>query len=320
MNFVGTCQADRTGADVKEIMKNMKVGTYESEMCQHITKPLSYTMWPNNNIVKILSNFHTPEVLVAGEGVCRKRHVDGVREQEMTEVSCPVQQKDYSETFHLIDKGNGKESKYDMGGQTKGRNWAPKLHMRFFNFGLGNSHTIYDALAGQYTPDCRKMTMPECVKILSHSLMQRGPPMRLQTPEHPNYSRDLTNVFDFGTGRKLRTDAFGTVAQGVRGAVIAAPNQRMRELRNKQKKAEWRTHQSMACEKKGKCQWDNCPGMKKSIAKRKRNFDTFMRCEEWSARLGKNVMLCNNVKSGVPILCHLAYHNKYHNKQYEDGK
>ncbi|KAL7536120.1 hypothetical protein ACHAXR_006945 [Thalassiosira sp. AJA248-18] len=146
MNFVGTCQADRTGADVKETRKNMTVGTYESHMFQHRTKHLSFTMWSDNNIVKTLSNFHTPEVLVAAEGVLWRRRVDGLREQERTEVSCPKQQKDYNETFHLIDKGNGKESKYDMGGQTKGHNWAPKLHMQFWNFGLGNSsHTIYDA-------------------------------------------------------------------------------------------------------------------------------------------------------------------------------
>ncbi|KAL7527926.1 hypothetical protein ACHAXR_002197 [Thalassiosira sp. AJA248-18] len=219
MNFVGTCQKNRVGADVTEDHKKMKVGNYESIMYQHRTKPLSFTMWSDNNIVKTLSNFHTPEILPAAVGVLRRRRVDGVREELQTEVSCPIQQKDYSETFHL----NGKESKYDMDGQTKGHNWAPKLHMRFFNFG------IYDALADEHTPDRRKMTMPQCVKFLSHDLMQRGPPMRSLLPEHPQHSRDLTNIFDYGTGRKLRTDAKGTVAQGSRGAAaIAAPNQRLR--------------------------------------------------------------------------------------------
>ncbi|KAL7527968.1 hypothetical protein ACHAXR_007787 [Thalassiosira sp. AJA248-18] len=290
MNFVGTCQADRTGADAKEIRKNMTVGTYESEMFQHITKPLSYTMWSDNNIVKILSNFHTPEVLVAAEGVRRKRRVDGVREQEMTEVSCPVQQKDYSETFHLIDKGNGKESKYDMG-----------VHS--------------ESSENDNASVCEN---------LSHSLMQRGPPMRSLRPEQPHHIRNLVNIFDYGAGRKLRTDAKGTVARGIRGAAaIAAPNQRMRQLRKKQKKAVWRMHQSMACEKRGKCHWENCPGMKKESGddsrKRKRSYNTYMRCEECSAREGKNIFLCNDVKSRVPVLCHLVYHSKYHNKQYEDG-
>lgn len=90
-------------------------------------------MWADNNIVKTLSKFHSLEILSGGEGVARRRGVDGTREQERTEVSCPAQQKDYSETFHLIYKGNGKESRYDMGGQTKGHNWAPKLSMRFWN-------------------------------------------------------------------------------------------------------------------------------------------------------------------------------------------
>ncbi|KAL7526484.1 hypothetical protein ACHAXR_001514 [Thalassiosira sp. AJA248-18] len=316
MNFVGTCQTDRTGADVKEVKKNMTVGSYHSELFQHLTLPLSYTMWGDNNIVKTLSNFHTPEVLPAGEGVLRKRRVDGVREQNKTEVSCPVQQKDYSETFHLIDKGNGKESKYDMGGQTKGHNWAPKLHMRFWNFGLGNSHTVYDALVNEYTPNRRKMKMPQCVKFLSHSLMQRGAPMRRYIPEMPKCSWDLGNIFDYGTGRKVRNDAKGTIAEGRRGPDITKPIDTLRRLRHKQKKSEWRTHQSISCEKKGRCQWENCPGKKKSQAMVKRTYDTYMRCEECSARLGKNMFLCNGTKSGKPVLCHIAFHTKYHNKKY----
>ena len=70
--------------------------------------------------------------------------------------------------------------------------------------------------------------------------------MRTYRPEHPKFSRDLTNVFDFGTGRKIRTDAKGIVACGTRGrGAVEAPQQRMRELRNKQKKSAWRIHQSM---------------------------------------------------------------------------
>ena len=36
--------------------------------------------------------------------------------------------------------------------------------------------------------------------------------MRLYPDEHPKNSRDLTNVFDFGTGQKIRSDAHGEVA------------------------------------------------------------------------------------------------------------
>lgn len=42
-----------------------------------------------------------------------------------------------------------------MGGQTKGHNWAPKLSMRYFNFGMGNAHTMYAALVKKYTPERR---------------------------------------------------------------------------------------------------------------------------------------------------------------------
>jgi hypothetical protein len=112
-------------------------------------------MWADNAIVKTLSNFHSPKILEAGSGVLHRCRVDGRHESTLTEVPCSEQQKDYCETFHLIDKGNGKESKYNMGvgGQSKGHNWAPKLTMRFFNFNLGNLHTMYKALTSQHTPD-----------------------------------------------------------------------------------------------------------------------------------------------------------------------
>ena len=174
INMVGTCQSDRTGAGptAKEAKAKMKPGTYESVLFQHRDKPLCYAMWSDNNIVKTLSNFHKPEILQVGDEVLRRKKVDGVREANKTDVSCPVQQRDYSKTFHLIGKGNGKESNYDMGGQTKGHNWAPKLTMRYWNFGLGNAHTMYAALVKKFTPDCRALDMPGCVKILTHYLLQ----------------------------------------------------------------------------------------------------------------------------------------------------
>ena len=52
----------------------------------------------------------------------------------------------------------------------------------------------------------------------------------------------------------------------------------------------------------------------------KRAYDTCMICEECSAREGKPVYLCNDRKGGTPVLCHLAYHKKYHSKKYADNK
>jgi hypothetical protein len=74
-------------------------------------------------------------------------------------------------------------------------------------------HTMCNALASFYTTDRRVMSMPECVSFLAHHLMQKGESMRLQAAEHPKFSRDLTSVFDYGTGRKLRKDAKGVVTK-----------------------------------------------------------------------------------------------------------
>jgi hypothetical protein len=61
-----------------------------------------------------------------------------------------------------------------------------------------------------------------------------------------------------------------------------------------------------------------CPGFKACSADRKKSFRTSIQCEECSAEQGKDVFLCNDTKSGKPVLCHLAYHKKYHDKKYTD--
>ena len=71
-------------------------------------------MWADNNIVKTLSNFHCPKILKEGVGVLQKKKVDDRREQTQSEVPCPDQNKDYSNTFHLINKGNGAKANYNM--------------------------------------------------------------------------------------------------------------------------------------------------------------------------------------------------------------
>ena len=52
----------------------------------------------------------------------RRRGADGRREQHKSEVECPSQNKDYSETFHLIDKGNSAGAFFHMDGNTKQHN------------------------------------------------------------------------------------------------------------------------------------------------------------------------------------------------------
>ena len=46
--------------------------------------------------------------------------------------------------------------------------------------------------------------------------------MRMQRAEHPFHERDLRDVFDPGTGRKIRTDAHGEVATSLVAPTVKA--------------------------------------------------------------------------------------------------
>ena len=73
----------------------------------------------------------------------------------------------------------------------------------------------------------------------------------------------------------------------------------------------WRAHQSVAtvCEKNGGyCQYRLCPGLNTAFKARKRPFTSVYRCYECSVKQGKSVFLCNSIKKGKAILCHMAYH------------
>ena len=204
INALGTAQANRVGADVSEAKAELTVGTYESRVFQHILKPLVYALWSDNNIVKTLSNFHSPKLLKAGQGVLRKKKgADGKREQHKTAVTCPDQSKDYTLTFHLIDRGNGTEASYDLGGKSRLHNWTPKLVFRLFNMAFNNARLVYLALSAKHSPGVRTLPMPKCINELAHDLMQSGPAMRRRAAEHPLPSRDLTCAFDTGCGRAV---------------------------------------------------------------------------------------------------------------------
>ena len=60
-------------------------------------RPLCYVVWLDNNLVKTLSNYHSPEILVAGLGVMRIKQDKNCRwEIHKTEVPCPLQIKETS--------------------------------------------------------------------------------------------------------------------------------------------------------------------------------------------------------------------------------
>ena len=105
---------------------------------------MCYTIWSDNNIVCNLSDFHTPKVV--DTSVNRKTNINGVQERAQIDVPCPQQNIDYLETLHLIDKGNGAEVKYELGGQNRTHGWIPKLSCRLFNMNVNNPYRIYFAL------------------------------------------------------------------------------------------------------------------------------------------------------------------------------
>eukprot|EP00956_Cyclotella_meneghiniana_P027905 scaffold63911_cov67-Cyclotella_meneghiniana.AAC.6 len=124
LNMVGTCQVNRSGAFPHAVKdkSSLKVINIVHSIC------VMPCVMPCGQTTTLLNLFQTFTLQRSWKQVLESTfHL---------EVPCPSQQKHYSSTFHLIDKGNRKESKYDMGGQTKGHYWAPKLSMRFWNFGL----------------------------------------------------------------------------------------------------------------------------------------------------------------------------------------
>ena len=109
----------------------------------------------------------------------------GSREMKQKAVPCPAQTKEYCKTFHLIDKGNRKEEKYDMAWKSWLHNWAPKLVFHMFNMAMNNAYFIYKDLIGREGDgrDCLKMG--RTVRELVHDLCQRGTAMRTHAANHP---------------------------------------------------------------------------------------------------------------------------------------
>jgi hypothetical protein len=177
LNMVGTSQSNQTGANMKDIVEKMKPGTYESCFWQHNTKTLVYTAWLDNAVVKTLSNHHCANVLVMGGLMRRRKDNSGSRTMHQMPVPCLVQMKEYSETFHLIDNGNGKEAKYDMAGKSRKHNWSPKLVFRMFNMALNNAYVVYKELVNREGNGRDCLNMGKAVRELAHGLCQQGEPI-----------------------------------------------------------------------------------------------------------------------------------------------
>jgi hypothetical protein len=145
--MVGTVQSSRTGggwlgkAAIKA--KEIEKGTHESLLYQHTTKPLLHDVWADNNFVKTLSNFHSPNIVARGMKRRVRDPVTKDRAREQSDVDCNAQQIDYCKTYHKIDKGNGAEAKYDLSAKSHLHGWPPKLAARYFNMKINNAYKLY---------------------------------------------------------------------------------------------------------------------------------------------------------------------------------
>jgi hypothetical protein len=230
-------------------------------------------------------------------------------------VPCPVQTQDYCKTFYLIDKGNGGEANYNLGGKSRLHNWSPKLNFRLYNMAINNTYKMYKALIMQHMPEQRFLDMGNAVRELAHGLCQRGPAMPKLRAEHPSWTRDMSKLFEWITVRMVCLDAKGMMTVALVMPPVQAPMDNYALLKNQQRRMLWRIHQSEAVEKYGKCFGGDCPGKKLSTAKCPRSSDMHMRCKECSAYLGKDVSLCNSFVKGAPVNCHRHYHIYHHNKE-----
>ena len=344
LNMVGTVQANRTGGgslgaeaiDQKEILK----GSHQSLLYQHNTKHLTYAVLADNNFVRTLSNFHSPTIL---EGGIRRRRRDPLtkrRDRDPSDVNCPNQQKTYCDTYHLIDKGNGVEAKYDLSTESHLHGWGPKLAARYFNININNAYKIYTSLYTKHHNAKDLMPLKECINNLTHSLLQQGDDMRKRGVGAPSSAvKDLTTSIS-GDGYKLRTDSkrqefIPTRAHG-EGAVHACTARTptcavtARDLLYQQatfqklkKQHPWRRHQPTPMLARGKglsgsghyCQYKKCPGLDNK-SKRPRPYKTVFRCEECSMDKGKCIWLCHTTKKKDGIEISVNCHTKYHNEEF----
>ena len=132
INILGTSQTNRNGANMTGFKKLLDVGTYESLAWQWKDGKLCYTIWSDNNYVKIFSNFHQPKRLVSGL-MRKKKGEDRRQEREQLLVPCPAQNKTYSSSFHWIGKGNRNEAVFDLGGESHMHGWQPKIALHLLN-------------------------------------------------------------------------------------------------------------------------------------------------------------------------------------------
>ena len=104
------------------------------------------------------------------------------------------------EIIHLIDKGNGKEAKYDLGGQSKTHNWSPKVFWRLINISMANAFVLYQALAEEHNPDSNPLGMKGETKEATHVFFPMMPVYTKAKGKHPTWVQNLLVVHSVGKG------------------------------------------------------------------------------------------------------------------------
>ena len=140
--------------------------------------------------------------------------------------------------------------------------------------------------------------------------------MQKQKAEHPAWIQDLSVVHSAGTGQKIQTDTNGVVSKLNEQA---EPNGRKGEsyFPVQQRTSPWQIHQSVACNIRKHRVFECCPSIINCSANWKYSYKTSMHCKGCSISERRDVYLCNDVKNGIPILCHLVYHKSKRNKRYK---
>ena len=134
-----------------------------------------------NNFVKSLSNFHSPLLLRGGMKRKKRNLQTRKRERDFNDVDCPIQQKIYCCTYHLIEKGNVAEAKYDLSTESHSHGWGLKLADRYFNMDMNNAYKVYKFLYYKHHPGIKEMLLKQCIiNNLTHSLLQQGDDMILR--------------------------------------------------------------------------------------------------------------------------------------------
>ncbi|OEU10812.1 hypothetical protein FRACYDRAFT_246682 [Fragilariopsis cylindrus CCMP1102] len=236
----------------------------------------------------------------------------------------------YCNTYHLIDKGNGAEAKYDLSTESHLHGWNPNLAACYFNMNLNNSYKIYKWLYNKYHPGWKVMPpLKPCINNLTHSLLQQGLKMRQRcTGAPPSATKNLDSSCS-GDSQKVQSDSVrqsfpsptatvqtGTPQTPVSGITAQALHYSQVAFNQPKNYQPGRHHISVppvVVDDSGiDCKYKKCPGWKTGKAKRPRAYTSRYICEQCTMEKGYTFWLCHTTKlvDGIKkvVDCHTTYH------------